>query len=164
MESLAHHGAVEPALVDLLRELLDLERQELALEEQQDRAEQARLLAEEAFAIARDFDRLVAAGTIDEKRTLIRAFLRRLDLDPETEAGTASFWLLPGGGGDGREFRPEGGGADAGADEGEADGDSSFQDEAPDPASPKKDAPPESDASSFRMVAGAGFEPATFGL
>jgi len=62
VESLAHHGAVEPALVDLLRELLDLERQELALEEQQDRAEQARLLAEEAFAIARDFDRLVAGG------------------------------------------------------------------------------------------------------
>jgi hypothetical protein len=84
---------------------------------------------------------LVAEGTVDEQRTLIRAFLRRLDFDPDTQAGTAYFWLVPGGGPGGREFHPE--------------GDSSFHDEAGDPASHRKDAPPESDASSLIMVAGA---------
>ena len=45
--------------------------------------------------MVRDFKRLVAEGTVEEKRTLIRAFLRVLDFDPITRKGVAHFWVVP---------------------------------------------------------------------
>jgi len=49
----------------------------------------------QAIGVIRDFDRLVAQGTVEEKRTLIRAFLRVLEFDPTARKGIAHFWVVP---------------------------------------------------------------------
>lgn len=73
-----------------------------------------------------DFQAVVAEGTVDERRRLVRAFTRRVVLDPQTGKGRAELLYVP------------------------------------------KDAAPSASAgntaSSPSMVAGAGFEPATFRL
>jgi len=54
-------------------------------------------------------------GRVDEKRTLMRAFLRQIDFDPATQAGRAYFWVVPNGGQDGLEVRLAGQGRYRGA-------------------------------------------------
>jgi hypothetical protein len=43
----------------------------------------------------RDFEKVVAEGTVEEKRSFIRAFTRRVELDPETGEGLAEIYDLP---------------------------------------------------------------------
>ena len=89
-------------------------------------------------------------GRVDEKHTLMRAFLRQIDFDPELHAGRAYFWVVPNGGQDGLEVRLAGQGRYRGAPASGADADSSIllfmiMTKRAIPASPKKDAPPGSD-------------------
>ena len=41
------------------------------------------------------FDEVVAAGTVDEKRRFLRAFTRRIELDPDTGHGLVELYSLP---------------------------------------------------------------------
>ena len=84
-------------------------------------------LAEQVLRYMADFEKVMAEGTVDEKRTFIRAFARRIALDPEAGTGRAELYALP-------RFTALPAGAGNAAN------------------------------SSLIMVAGAGFEPATFRL
>jgi hypothetical protein len=99
---------VDRRIEKLRDEMVALERKEAALGQQQDRERQAKVLADQAFALVRSFSRLVEAGTVDEKRTVVRAFLRGIDYDPESRSGKGHFWLLPGVGLDDQEPNPGG--------------------------------------------------------
>lgn len=48
------------------------------------------------------------AGTIEEQRLIIRAFLRKIHIDPDTRTGTAEFWLIPGVGNEDPRRNPAG--------------------------------------------------------
>ena len=76
-------------------EMIEMERRESLLVEQQDQEAQTEVFAKHAMGVIRDFDQLVAQGTVEEKRTLIRAFLRVLEFDPTTRKGVAHFWVVP---------------------------------------------------------------------
>jgi len=147
-------------------EMVELERHEAALLEQQDRERQAQALAERAIAMARDFDRLVEVGTVDEKRSMVRAFLRGIDYDPESASGKAHFWLIPYAEADDGQHSPGGRGrrsdladhAPAQASIGAADTRRSlFPFVSGDTRYAKKRSAAGGDASSFHMVAGAGY-------
>ena len=102
---------VDRRIGKLRAEMVDLERQEAELAQQQDRKRQAQLLADRAFGLVRDFDRLVAIGTVDEKRSMVRAFLRGIDYDPESASGKAHFLLVPNAGHDDAGAGPSQGGS-----------------------------------------------------
>ena len=164
---------VDRRIEKLRDEMVALERQEAALNEQQDRERQAKMLADRAFEIARSFEQLVEVGTVDEKRTMVRAFLRGIDYDPESASGKAHFWLIPYAEADDGQANPGGRGrrtdlgGNGGTDGRGAPGDGDrllFPLVSGATRSVKKRSAAGGDASSFHMVAGAGFEPATFGL
>ena len=151
---------VDRRIEKLRDEMVELERQEAALGQQQDREHQAALLAEQAFAVARSFDRLLEVGTIEEKRTLIRAFLHGIDYDPESSSGKAHFLLVPNAGHDDGAAGPSPGGlrkdpAQHMSSGSIGSGDTRYH---------EKRRAANDGTSSVIMVAGAGFEPATFGL
>jgi len=101
---------VDRRIEKLRDEMVELERREAALGQQQDREQQAALLVDHALALARSFDRLVEIGTIEEKRTLVRAFLRGIDYDPASQTGKAHFLLVPNAGHDDEGAGPSPGG------------------------------------------------------
>ena len=86
---------VDRHIEKLRGEMVELDRAEALALELQNRDERAEAFAREAIGVVRDFRRLVAEGTVEEKRTLIRAFLRVLDFDPVTRKGVAHFWVVP---------------------------------------------------------------------
>ncbi len=164
---------VDRRIEKLRDEMVDLERREAALTEQQDQEAQTEVFARQAMGVIRDFDRLVAQGTVEEKRTLIRAFLRVLEFDPTTRKGIAHFWVVPSVGQDeffagpprrGRRNPPPT--TDPGT---EASG--SAQERTSSDGSGVRDTryqyerhATDDGMSSLDVVAGAGFEPATSGL
>jgi hypothetical protein len=82
--------------IEKLRDgIVELERAEALALELQNQDQRVEAFAREAIGVVRDFRRLVAEGTVEEKRTLIRAFLRVLDFDPITRKGIAHFWVVP---------------------------------------------------------------------
>jgi hypothetical protein len=87
---------VDRRIEKLRDEMVEVERREGLLVEHQDHEAQTEVFAGQAMGVIRDFDRLVAQGTVEEKRTLIRAFLRALEFDPTTRKGVAHFWVVPG--------------------------------------------------------------------
>ena len=91
---------VDRRIEKLRGKIVDLEQQEEALLEQQGRECQATELAQAALALARSVDQVAAFGTVDEKRTFIRAFLREIEFDPRTRTGTAYFYAVPSANGD----------------------------------------------------------------
>ena len=86
---------VDRHIEKLRGELVELDRAEALALELQNQDSRAESFAREAIGVVRDFKRLVAEGTVEEKRTLIRAFLRVLDFDPITRKGVAHFWVVP---------------------------------------------------------------------
>lgn len=86
---------VDRRIEKLKDETVDLERQEASLLEQQNREAQVEEIAAQALALMREMPRLVEYGTTEEKRLVVRAFLQRIDFNPETKTGTAYFWSVP---------------------------------------------------------------------
>jgi phosphotransacetylase len=76
-------------------EIRELEQQEDVLLEQQGRECRAAELAQAALALAREVAQIAACGTVEEKRTFVRAFLREIELDPQARTGTACFCAVP---------------------------------------------------------------------
>ncbi|MFB3882427.1 MAG: recombinase family protein [Armatimonadota bacterium] len=185
---------VDRRIEKLREEMVELDRAEaLALELQvQDLRMEA--LAEAAISVVRDFDRLVKQGTVEEKRTLIRAFLRVLDFDPITRRGVAHFWVVPSvgqeefvagsasrgpryvpasmgsesanlpDGASGPGFTPQTTDSNGEAPYGPQEQMSSGLNVSEDTRYNEERTRPVEGMSSLRVVAGAGFEPATSGL
>ena len=158
-------------IAKLRDETVELQRQEEALLEQQGQECQAAELVQAALALAPQVDQVARLGTVEEKRTFVRAFLRGIEFDPQSHTGTAYFWAVPdaGGGmvpepGPGTRYEPA---------------TTNFsEDDTRLPSAEKsslrlrnvgaryaqKRTAPGGGDSSLIMVAGAGFEPATSGL
>jgi len=49
---------------------------------------------------------VLLAGTIEEQRLIISAFLRKINFDPDTRTRTAEFWLIPGADNEGPRRNP----------------------------------------------------------
>jgi len=74
--------------------MVHMERRE-ALLEQRGRRVEAADLARAAPALAPQVGQIAQLGTVKEMRTLIRAFLREIEFDPESRTGTACFYAVP---------------------------------------------------------------------
>ena len=92
---------VDRRIAKLRDETVELEQQEQALLEQQGRECQAAELVQAALALAPRVDEVARFGTVDEKRTFVRAFLREIEFDPASRTGTAYFYAVPSVSGDG---------------------------------------------------------------
>jgi len=90
---------VDRRIAKLKDETLQLQQQEEALLEQQGRECQAAELVQAALALAPQVDQIARFGTVDEKRTFLRAFVREIEFDPRSRSGTAYFWAVPDAGG-----------------------------------------------------------------
>jgi len=55
-------------------------------------------LVEQAVQLAGEFDRAFAEGTIEEKRLLVRAFVKEIVVDPGKGAVWTRMIVVPGGG------------------------------------------------------------------
>jgi hypothetical protein len=86
---------VDRRIEKLRDETVALEQQEQALLEQQGRECQASELVQAALALAPQVDQVARFGTVDEKRTFIRAFLRGIEFDPASRSGTGYFYAVP---------------------------------------------------------------------
>ena len=133
---------VDKRIIELKRERIELENKLRTLEADGKKRIEVSTLVDQALEIAGDFKRVFEEGTIEEKRSFIRAFLTRIDLDPESCQGEARFILLPGMQ-DALQHR---------AVMANSEGNS------------QQKGPNGPDASSLISVAGEGFEPSTFGL
>ena len=138
---------------------------EEALLEQQGRECQAAELAQAALLLAREVDQIAALGTINEKRTFVRTFLREIEFDPQTRTGTAHFHAVPSVNGDtapdpgaGTRSEPATTDSDTEGPESPSDGKSSLRLRNDDARYAQKRTAPRGGGSSLIMVAGAGFE------
>ena len=87
---------VDKRIIELKREKIELEGQLRALETEGNKRLEAGAIVEESMAMASDYRRVFAEGTVEEKRFFLRAFLTGIKLDPENAEGEARFVLLPG--------------------------------------------------------------------
>ena len=108
-------------------ELMDIESSLTGLKNETAHAVNVDALISVLLEHMEEFDKVVAQGTVEEKRTFLRAFTNRVEIDPDRKVGRAELFALP---------------------------------------RIQASSPVGNDAlnSSFQMVAGAGFEPATSGL
>lgn len=99
-------------LETLRGEMEELNRQEDELNHQVAQHEQVDTAVDAQFAIAahrlREARKVLVAGTIEEQRLIIRAFLRKITFDPDTRTGNAEFWLIPGAGNEDPRRNPAG--------------------------------------------------------
>jgi len=86
---------VDRRIAKLKDETVELQQQEEALLEQQGRECQAEELAQAALALAPQVDQIARFGTVDEKRTFLRAFVREIEFDPQSRSGTGYFYAVP---------------------------------------------------------------------
>lgn len=85
---------------------LGLIRRQAAQREMLDEAVDSQYaLACQRISMARN---VLLAGSIEEQRLIIRAFLRKIHFDPDTRTGTAEFWLIPGAGNEDPRRNPAG--------------------------------------------------------
>ena len=109
-------------------ELMDIESSLMGLENETAHAVNLDALMAVMLEYMKDFDKVVAEGTVEEKRAFLRAFTNRVEIDPDGKVGYAELFTLP-------RIKASSPGC----------GNDALN-------------------SSFQMVAGAGFEPATSGL
>jgi hypothetical protein len=86
---------VDRRIAKLREETLRLEEQEAALQGQQGQEHQAEELARAAFALAPQVKQIAAHGTVEEKRTFLRAFVKEIAFDPASRTGTGYFYAVP---------------------------------------------------------------------
>jgi DNA invertase Pin-like site-specific DNA recombinase len=108
----ANREFVNAHLTTLREEMAELTRQEEAIHRQaaqhemlDEAVDSQYSLACQRIGMARN---VLLAGTIEEQRLIIRAFLRRIRFDPDTRTGTAEFWLIPGTGNEDPRRNPAG--------------------------------------------------------
>ena len=87
---------VDARLVELKQELTVFESKSLELEAAGAKKIEIGRLVDQAVELAGDFKTAFAEGTIEEKRLFLRAFLKRIELDPVAGKGQATYIMLPG--------------------------------------------------------------------
>ena len=108
----ANREFVNAHLTALREEMDDLQRQEEMLHRQIAQREMLDEAVDTQYSLAcqriRMARNVLLAGTIEEQRLNIRAFLRKIHFDPDTRTGTAEFWLIPGAGNEDSRRNPAG--------------------------------------------------------
>ncbi|MDP8239965.1 MAG: recombinase family protein [Candidatus Hatepunaea meridiana] len=94
--TLTNREYVDVRLVELKRELNVLESKRLELEAAGVKKLEINRLIDQAVELAGEFKTAFAEGTIAEKRLLLRAFLKRIELDPIKQIGVVEFIVLQG--------------------------------------------------------------------
>jgi len=87
---------VDKRIIGLKREKAELETRMQTLEAEGKKRIETETIINQALSMAGDYQAIFAEGTVEEKRFFIRAFLSRIELDPETHTGEVRFILLPG--------------------------------------------------------------------
>ena len=91
----ANREFADKRLTELKRELYEIRPRLEELEAAQARTVDVELVCAEMLTAMKDFRKLAAEGTVDEKRTLIRAFAKEIRLDPQSGEGRAQLYMLP---------------------------------------------------------------------
>jgi len=103
---------VNTHLETLRLEMEELQRQEEAIRRQAAQREMLDEAVDSQYSLAcqriRMARNVLLAGTIEEQRLIVRAFLRKIHFDPDTRTGTAEFWLIPGAGNEDPRRNPAG--------------------------------------------------------
>ena len=98
----ANREFVNAHLTTLREEMDNLQRKEEAIRKQATQREMLDEAVDSQYSLACQrigmARNVLLAGTIEEQRLIIRAFLRNIHFDPDTRTGTAEFWLVPGAG------------------------------------------------------------------
>ncbi len=87
---------VDARLIELKRELAVLESKQLELKDVSEKKVEIGRLIDQTIELAGEFKKVYAVGTIEEKRLFLRAFLKRIELDPGKGAGRAMFVVMLG--------------------------------------------------------------------
>jgi len=87
---------VDARLVELKRELAVLETKRLELEAAGAKKIEVGRLIDQAVELVGEFKTTFIERSIEEKRLFLRAFLKRIELDPINQIGKVEFILLPG--------------------------------------------------------------------
>jgi site-specific DNA recombinase len=82
-------------LRDLRTEMEALKQQEEELRQQVAEEEHAGEIVMQAMERFRQVRAIMTHGSIDEQRSIVRAFVRKITFDPDTRKGTVDFWVLP---------------------------------------------------------------------
>ena len=101
----AHLTALREEMAELTRQEEAIRRQVAQREMLDEAVDSQYSLACQRIGMARN---VLLAGTIEEQRLIIRAFLRKIHFDPDTRTGTAEFWLIPGAGNEDPRRNPAG--------------------------------------------------------
>ena len=108
----ANRDFVNAHLETLRQEMEELQRQEEAIRRQAAQREMLDEAVDSQYSLACQrigmARNVLLAGTIEEQRLIIRAFLRKIHFDPDTRSGTAEFWLIPGAGNEDPRRNPAG--------------------------------------------------------
>jgi hypothetical protein len=108
----ANREFVNAHLTTLREEMEELKRQEEAIRRQAAQREMLDEAVDSQYSLACQrigmARNVLLAGTIEEQRLIIRAFLRKIHFDPDTRTGTAEFWLIPGTGNEDPRRNPAG--------------------------------------------------------
>jgi len=108
----ANRDFVNAHLETLRQEMDELQQQEDAVRRQAAQREMLDEAVDSQYSLAcqriRMARNVLLAGTIEEQRLIIRAFLRKIHFDPDTRTGTAEFWLIPGTGNEDPRRTPAG--------------------------------------------------------
>jgi len=79
----------------LKRESAVLEARRLELEAAGNKRVELERLIEQSISLASEFEPVFAAGSMEEKRLIVRAFVTNIELNPENGTGLISFSPLP---------------------------------------------------------------------
>jgi len=87
---------VDQRLIELKRELSALESKKREIEDAKNKQNEVSRMIEQAKELADDFKETFAAGTVEQKKLFLRAFLKEITLDPVKGTGEGVFVLMPG--------------------------------------------------------------------
>ena len=87
---------VDIRIKEFKREISSLESRKIELEAAGNKQMEIERLIGQAGEMAGDFSRTFQDGTIEEKRLIMRGFLKRIEIDPTKNLATGTFYLLPG--------------------------------------------------------------------
>ena len=108
----ANREFVNTHLETLRLEMEELKRQEEAIHRQAAQREMLDEAVDSQYSLACQrigmARNVLLAGTIEEQRLIIRAFLRIIHFDPDMRTGTAEFWMIPGAGNEDPRRNPAG--------------------------------------------------------
>lgn len=94
--SAANKEFVDIRLGELKRELIALESKKREIDEAKNKQIEINRMIEQARELANDFKETFAAGTIEQKKLFIRAFLKGITLDPVDGTGEGVFVVMAG--------------------------------------------------------------------